>query len=74
MGGGLGIDYEKGSIGISPAALASAIRPMFKGRKMTLILEPGRSLVANAGILLTKGAASEKCRRKGVCCCGCRDE
>ena len=54
MGGGLGIDYEKGDMGLSPSDLASSIRPLLKSKKLTLLLEPGRSLIANAGILLTK--------------------
>ncbi len=54
MGGGLGIDYEKGNEGLSPSDLARAIGPLLKSKKLVLLLEPGRSLIANAGILLTK--------------------
>lgn len=54
MGGGLGIDYERGSQGISPTDLFAAVHPLLKSKGLTLILEPGRSLVANAGILLTR--------------------
>lgn len=56
LGGGFGADYESGQ---SPgaAAYAAAIVPLLQGRVkagMRVILEPGRSLVANAGILLTR--------------------
>lgn len=53
IGGGLGILYhdEKAP---SPADLAAAILPLLKKSGCTIILEPGRSLVGNAGILVTR--------------------
>ena len=53
LGGGLGVDYETGG-GAEPAALARRILPEIEGLPLTLVLEPGRSLVAGAGILLTR--------------------
>jgi len=53
LGGGLGVDYESGS-SADPAALARQILPEIEGLPLTLVLEPGRSLVAAAGILLTR--------------------
>ena len=53
MGGGLGIPY-KDEAPPSPRALADAVLPLLRGRDLTLILEPGRVLVGNAGILVTK--------------------
>lgn len=53
MGGGLGIPYRD-ETPPPPAELARNILPLIKGRKITLILEPGRSIVGNAGVLLTK--------------------
>jgi len=54
VGGGLGIDYETGSPGPGPQALAEAILPAFRDLPLTLLLEPGRSLVARSGALLTR--------------------
>ncbi len=53
IGGGLGITYrdEKPP---SPFDLARALEPQLIGRNMTLLFEPGRFLVGNAGILLTR--------------------
>ncbi len=53
IGGGLGINYE-GANPPSPAQLAEEIGRVFKGRKETLVLEPGRSIVGEAGVLLTE--------------------
>ncbi len=53
MGGGLGIQYndEKPP---HPRELAKKIKPILKGMDITLIIEPGRSIVGNAGIFVTK--------------------
>ncbi len=53
IGGGLGINYleEKPP---EPKDLAKKILPLLKGRALTLVMEPGRSVVGNAGILVTK--------------------
>ena len=53
MGGGLGIPYKDEEPPV-PKDLAKNILPLLNGRKMTLIMEPGRSIVGNAGILVTK--------------------
>jgi diaminopimelate decarboxylase len=53
LGGGLGVDYENGG-GADPATLARRILPEIEGLPLTLVLEPGRSLVAGAGILLAR--------------------
>ncbi len=53
MGGGLGIPY-KDETPPSPQDLADAVLPLLRGRDLALILEPGRVLVGNAGILVTK--------------------
>ncbi len=63
MGGGLGIQYKDESPP-PPAELASAIRPLLEGRGLTLILEPGRVIAGNAGILLTKVLYLKKGRVK----------
>ena len=53
IGGGIGINYndEKPP---HPSELSNHILPMLKNLDITLILEPGRSIVGNAGILVTK--------------------
>jgi diaminopimelate decarboxylase len=53
VGGGLGVDYE-GTGTPDPSALAARILPHVKDLGLTLLLEPGRSLVAPAGGLLTR--------------------
>jgi len=53
IGGGLGISYKDEDPPV-PADLAKNLLPFLKGRKMTLIMEPGRSIAGNAGILVTK--------------------
>jgi diaminopimelate decarboxylase len=53
LGGGYGADYVTG---YSPNAdeYASGIVPLLEGKGLKLILEPGKSIAANAGILLTR--------------------
>ena len=53
IGGGLGITYYD-ETPPNPSQLAKNILPLLKDRKLTLILEPGRSIVGNAGILVSK--------------------
>jgi diaminopimelate decarboxylase len=53
VGGGLGITYQKER----PPSLqswAQALVHELKGRNLTLLLEPGRSIVGNAGVLITR--------------------
>lgn len=53
IGGGLGIPYND-ETPPHPKDLAKAIVPLLKNHGFTLIMEPGRSIVGNAGILITK--------------------
>lgn len=53
LGGGLGIRYRDESPP-TPSALAGAIVERIEGRDLTLVLEPGRSIAGNAGLLLTR--------------------
>ena len=55
-GGGLGINYQDGSEDFSErlAAYAQAIMRPLKGLGVKLLLEPGRSIVGPAGVLLTR--------------------
>lgn len=54
MGGGMGIPYRSREEELAPSALARAVRPLLAKRDLTLILEPGRAIVGNAGILVTR--------------------
>lgn len=53
VGGGLGIRYRD-ETPPDPAEYAAALRERLTGRSLQLVLEPGRVLVGNAGILLTR--------------------
>jgi len=53
LGGGLGVTYED-EVPPAPKELISSLEKKFSGRKERLILEPGRSISANTGVLLTK--------------------
>ncbi|MCD4699896.1 MAG: diaminopimelate decarboxylase, partial [Phycisphaerae bacterium] len=53
IGGGFAADYKEGS-SMSAADYAGEIIPLLKGRELQLILEPGRQISANSGILLTR--------------------
>jgi diaminopimelate decarboxylase len=53
IGGGLGITY-KDEVPPSPAEYAAALKPLLAGRKLEVLMEPGRAIVGNAGILLTR--------------------
>tara|TARA_A100001015_G_scaffold234231_1_gene265662 strand:+ start:8 stop:1261 length:1254 start_codon:yes stop_codon:yes gene_type:complete len=52
LGGGLGVDYKIAKINFFD--YGKIISDVFKGYDYSLSVEPGRSLVANSGILLTK--------------------
>ncbi|NOT00794.1 MAG: diaminopimelate decarboxylase [Phycisphaerales bacterium] len=53
IGGGFGAHYE-GAEAPAAQAYAEAVIPVLRARGLQLILEPGRSISANAGILLAR--------------------
>lgn len=53
IGGGLGITYSDETPPL-PQDLADAITPLIRDLKCVLIMEPGRVIVGNAGILVTR--------------------
>ncbi len=53
IGGGLGITYSN-EAPPHPRELAEAISPMLRETRCEVIMEPGRVIVGNAGILLTR--------------------
>ena len=52
IGGGLGITYDNESPP-SPAEYVKALLPLLENKKLKLLIEPGRAIVGNAGILAT---------------------
>lgn len=60
LGGGIGVPYRDGETVMTPEALAKALLPVWKegvsaaGYEPALWLEPGRSLVASSGFLVTR--------------------
>jgi diaminopimelate decarboxylase len=53
IGGGFGAHYD-GSEAPPASTYAERIVPLLKGRGLEVLLEPGRSIAANAGVLLTR--------------------
>ena len=53
VGGGLGVTYQDEQPPM-PNEYAKAIVDRLAGRKLTLLFEPGRAIMANAGILVTE--------------------
>jgi diaminopimelate decarboxylase len=56
LGGGLGVPYRStgNDIAPSPRAYADVVRETLGGLGLRLVLEPGRVIVANAGVLVTR--------------------
>ena len=53
MGGGLGVAYQN-ETPPSPAEYLHPVLPEIRKRNLKLVIEPGRSIIADAGILVTK--------------------
>ena len=53
MGGGLGVSYGAETPPL-PSELIEAVKGRFSDRDLTLMVEPGRSIAANAGIFVTR--------------------
>ena len=53
IGGGLGITY-KDEVPPTPAEYAQALTGLLAGRNLEVLMEPGRAIVGNAGVLLTR--------------------
>ncbi len=54
VGGGLGVRYREGEQAPDPVAYVAEIREALAGFGGRIVLEPGRYLVAEAGLLLTR--------------------
>jgi diaminopimelate decarboxylase len=53
LGGGLGIAYKPTDDPVSPQAYGAMVARVTRGWDTTLMFEPGRLIVGNAGVLLT---------------------
>jgi diaminopimelate decarboxylase len=53
LGGGIGVS-EAGADSLSPEAYAAAVLPEVRGLPLRILIEPGRSILARAGALLTR--------------------
>jgi diaminopimelate decarboxylase len=53
LGGGFGVGYD-GESGMDLGALAQQVIPRLQSRGLSLMVEPGRSIVGEAGVLLTE--------------------
>ncbi|MFO8174666.1 MAG: diaminopimelate decarboxylase [Longimicrobiales bacterium] len=62
LGGGFGVPYEGDEMDIG--VLAEAVVPLMKGSGLKLILEPGRSVIGEAGSLVTRVLSVKKSGEK----------
>ena len=53
IGGGLGITYKE-EVPPTPSEYAKALTGLLIDRKLEVLMEPGRAIVGNAGVLLTR--------------------
>jgi diaminopimelate decarboxylase len=54
LGGGFGVAYGDERLGLEPETLARGLVPRLRELGLRLVLEPGRALVGEAGVLLTR--------------------
>jgi diaminopimelate decarboxylase len=54
MGGGLGVPYGNGTVQATPRQYGEALVRALEGLDVEVLVEPGRLLVANAGVLLSR--------------------
>lgn len=54
IGGGLGIKYEPDQEPLDPGPFADAVIPRLKALNLSVVLEPGRTLVGNGGLLVCR--------------------
>ncbi len=74
LGGGLGVCYQQ-ETPPSPAEWISLLCQRLKGYQTTLIIEPGRAIIANAGVLVTEviGLKSTSVKNFAVVDCAMND-
>ena len=54
LGGGMGIDYNNDNINLNFKKYCSSIKKFAKNRTCKIIFEPGRSIIGNTGVLISK--------------------
>ena len=54
LGGGIGIDYENNNKKLNLKKYANSIKKFLKGKKTKIIFEPGRFIIGNSGILISR--------------------
>ncbi len=54
LGGGMGVDYEKNNKKLNLKRYAINIKKILKNNKSKIIFEPGRTIIANAGYLISR--------------------
>ena len=64
LGGGMGISYENNSKRLDYKKYNIAIKKFLKTHKSKIIFEPGRSIIGNAGILVSKIIYIKKSEKK----------
>ncbi len=52
IGGGLGIDYKPDQQSLDPKVFAATVMPFLRELGLNVVMEPGRCIVGNAGILV----------------------
>ncbi len=60
LGGGLGVPYREGEQPIPIHAFVEKLRDKVAGLELSVMLEPGRSIVAEAGVLLSRVLLTKK--------------
>ncbi len=63
LGGGYGADYGTATVPCA-ADYAAGVVPLLQDARLKLILEPGKSIIANAGIMLTRTLFKKTSGRK----------
>ncbi len=66
VGGGLGIDYQNDNPP-TPQAYVQAVIAKLEGRDLEIIMEPGRAMVGNAGVMLTTVEFLKQGEEKNFC-------
>ena len=54
IGGGLGIQYRPNQTPMDPGRFSAEVIPLLRSTGLEIVMEPGRFLVGNAGVLLTR--------------------
>ncbi len=64
LGGGMGISYDYNNKKLNYKKYNNAIKKLLKNHKSKIIFEPGRSIIGNTGILISKIIYIKKSERK----------